>query len=408
MKYRDIQKIFNNLAVFREVSQDRILQLLRFDSCDDEISFVNDCYYSKFAHALVRANGGNWSGYIADLVLSSNNPHIDALAKSETVSKSLEERVELELGWIQQLLDLEWQEIKNALRYEDALCECNSYSNSDMWMPLETKKIDIKSLYKEMLSNISTEGFSIYRGSVMFRISDSGKIEKCPSPDKTKLTDLAEYKQEKLQIIKNIESLLRSLPSQNILLTGDAGTGKSSTIKAIANEYADRGLRIIEVKKNQISLIPHILEEISDLCLKFIIFIDDVSFECKDEAYANLKMLLEGSLVARAKNCIVCATSNRRHLVSEKFASREGDEIHVNDAIQEAVSLSERFGLRINFSSPSKNTYLEITKQLAEQANIDMSDEEIERSAERYALTCGGRSPRVARQFVEQLQAELH
>ena len=187
------------------------------------------------------------------------------------------------------------------------------------------------------------------------------------------------------------------------MLCGDAGTGKSSTVKAVVNEFADRGLRLIEITKEQLRDIPHIIDSISRNPLKFILFIDDLSFSSEDDCFGALKATLEGSVSARADNIAIYATSNRRHLVKESFSDRDGDDIHRNDTIQQLISLSARFGLTVTFSKPNQNAYIEIVKGLAEKYNIDMDDKQLSVKAEAFALAGSGRSARTAKQFIYSL-----
>lgn len=204
-------------------------------------------------------------------------------------------------------------------------------------------------------------------------------------------------------ILENTKALLKNKPAANILLTGDAGTGKSSTVKAVANALWSEGLRIVEVRKDQLRAIPKILDELSGNPLKFVLFIDDLSFLKDDDNFNALKAVLEGSVTAKSTNVVIYATSNRRHLIKESFSDREGDEVHRNDTMQEFVSLSERFGIHVSFSKPDKKTFLHIVHHLAKESGIDMKKEELELLAERFALERGGRSARLARQFIDGL-----
>lgn len=235
----------------------------------------------------------------------------------------------------------------------------------------------------------------------MFYIDDSGAVAPVSSPDTITLDELVDYKSQQDAIIANTTALLNSKPAANILLTGDAGTGKSSTIKAVVNKYYTEGLRIIEVRKDQMRYIPKILDSLARNPLKFILFIDDLSFLSDDDSFNALKAVLEGSVSARSKNVVIYATSNRRHIIRENFSDREGDEIHRNDAMQEMVSLSNRFGLHITFSRPDKATYLNIVSSLARQHNLNVSEEKLTAGAERFALQRGGRSARLARQYID-------
>jgi predicted AAA+ superfamily ATPase len=196
---------------------------------------------------------------------------------------------------------------------------------------------------------------------------------------------------------------LQGRPAANVLLCGDAGTGKSSTVKAVANEFFNRGIRLIELRKDQLSTLPYVMGKISENPLKFIIFIDDLSFNKNDDNFSMLKAALEGSASAKAENAVIYATSNRRHIVKESFQDREGSDIHRNDTIQETLSLSERFGLTVLFSKPDKRLYLEIVHELAERNNIKCDPTKLDIDAEAFALRRGYRSARCAEQFINSL-----
>lgn len=174
----------------------------------------------------------------------------------------------------------------------------------------------------------------------------------------------------------------------------------------MANAYKDRGLRLIELKKNQLHEIPHLVDQLSRNPLKFILFIDDLSFAKNDDDFAALKAILEGSVSARANNLAVYATSNRRHLVKETFPDRQGDEVHISDTLEELISLSDRFGLTITFQKPQKKVYLEIVHDLALRYGITMPQNQLDIQAEAFAIARSGRSARAAKQFVESLLAK--
>ena len=189
------------------------------------------------------------------------------------------------------------------------------------------------------------------------------------------------------------------------MLYGDAGTGKSSSVKAIANEIAADGLRLVEVKKNQLYQIPALLDSLAQNPLKFILFIDDLSFSANDDNFAALKAILEGSVGGRSQNVVVYATSNRRHLIKETLSDRSGDDIHEADTRQELMSLSARFGLTVTFQRPDKVRFEEILLDLAKQYGVQMPSDQLFIKGEAFAIRAGGRSPRVARQFIELLSA---
>jgi predicted AAA+ superfamily ATPase len=237
----------------------------------------------------------------------------------------------------------------------------------------------------------------------MFSVSDDGTLEPITSADRISLDRFVGYKEERQKVLGNTEAFLSGRPAANILLYGDAGTGKSSTVKAIVNEYFDRGLRLIELRKDQLHALPYVMGKISENPLKFIIFIDDLSFNQNDDNFSMLKAALEGSASAKAKNAIIYATSNRRHIIKEVFSDRDGDDVHRNDTMQENLSLSERFGLTVLFAKPDKKLYTEIVKELAARSHIEMDENELIIKAEAFALRRGNRSARCAEQFIDSL-----
>ncbi len=226
-------------------------------------------------------------------------------------------------------------------------------------------------------------------------------------PDGTELNDLKGYSEPRQAVLANTEAFLKGLPANNCLLYGDRGTGKSSTVKAILNRYYTEGLRVIEMPKAFLTEFPALVAQIADLPMKFIIFIDDLSFSQQDDTYASLKAVLEGGVAAKPQNTLIYATSNRRHLVRETFSERQGDEIHRRDTIQENISLADRFGLSVNFSMPGKEEYLHIVRELAKQRGLEQYTVQLELGAEQWALARGGRSPRCARQYMNAAEAKI-
>ena len=239
----------------------------------------------------------------------------------------------------------------------------------------------------------------------MFRV-EKGEILPFESPDEIRLDSLFGYKAERKKVLDNTKALLEGKPAANVLLCGDAGTGKSSTVKAVTNELSCEGLRLIELSKAQLPELPGVFGKIRENPLKFIIFIDDLSFNKNDDSLGTLKAILEGSASAKSQNAVIYATSNRRHLVKESFSDRDGDDIHANDTKAELLSLSERFGLTVLFGKPDKKLYLEIVKNLAQKKGISLPEDELLLKAEEYALRKGGRSARAAEQFTDLLLAK--
>ena len=239
----------------------------------------------------------------------------------------------------------------------------------------------------------------------------SGQLVGIPHPDPIQLTELCCYDSQRETLLKNTEFLLAGYPALHVLLYGSRGSGKSSLVKGLLNKYGESGLRLIEVGKSDLKDLPAIVEKLRGVPQKFIIFVDDLSFEEDDDAFKALKVVLEGNITARSQNVVVYATSNRRHLIREFFGDRprpsDNEEIHAWDTVQEKLSFSDRFGLTLTFEPADQNTYLNIVRHLAAQAEIPLSQEDLDYRALQWATRHNGRSGRTARQFVDFLTAEL-
>lgn len=247
-------------------------------------------------------------------------------------------------------------------------------------------------------------GSSLFAYNKAF-VFENGKLSPAVRFDDISLKDLKNYESQRKRIIDNTLCFINGVKSQNVLLYGDRGTGKSSTVKAVVNEYSE--LRIVQIPKGSISDIYKIYDIVRDIPLKFILFIDDITFSEEDSGYSFLKQVLEGSVMPMPNNCVIYATTNRRHIIKETESERSGDELHAADARDENMSLADRFGLYVTFLSPDKKEYLDIVKKIAEDEDVKLSEEKLNILAERFALKKCGRSPRTARQFVDTLKARL-
>ena len=385
----------HSLAVFRKLQDDEVINLL-WNLLDNwkEVSiehFISA--YSEFVEKLYQKNI-NLSEYILKRVLEDENFYIIGKAQGKEFDSLIVETVENELKVFQELSRLTPEYITSGIDYYDFL---------PRW---KTSEIDFVAEYHNRIANIGKYGYGKYSQNRMFIVRD-GKTFPVKYPDTQRLDHLYGYQRERKAVIDNTLALLDGKPAQNVLLYGDAGTGKSSSVKAIVNEYADRGLRLIEITKEQLRDIPQIIDDISHNPLKFIIFIDDLTFTAGEDCFGSLKAMLEGSAAARSDNIVIYATSNRRHLVKETFSERDGDDVHRNDTMQELISLSARFGLRVNFSKPDKKEFVRIAGELAKQKGLEFDEKDFELKAERFAMSSGnGRSPRTAKQFVNQLLNE--
>lgn len=237
-----------------------------------------------------------------------------------------------------------------------------------------------------------------------------GALRGVATPDPISLAALTAYDQPRQQLLQNTLALLRGYPALNVLLYGSRGSGKSSLVKALVNQYGPQGLRLVEVPKTDLQALPQILEGLRAAPQKFIIFVDDLSFEEDDDAFKALKVVLEGSVTARPDNVVVYATSNRRHLVREYFGDRprpsDQDEVQAWDTVQEKLSFSDRFGLTLTFEPADQPTYLAIVRHLAQRANLALSDADLQARALQWATRHNGRSGRTARQFIDWMAAE--
>ena len=225
------------------------------------------------------------------------------------------------------------------------------------------------------------------------------------------LAELVAYEREREPLIRNTERFLAGLAAHHALLYGLPGTGKSSTVKAIMNEYAHHGLRLVEVKKEDLAELQEVLEILGERGRRFVLFVDDLSFEEHEVEYKALKALLEGSVEEPPENVRLYATSNRRNLIRESFSERgdlpAGDNVHARDTMQEKLSLAARFGLRLTFPSPDQARYLEIVAGLAGERGLTISAEDLRERALLWDRWHAGRSGRTTRQFVDELEAEL-
>ena len=247
--------------------------------------------------------------------------------------------------------------------------------------------------------------FGLHKAFKVENIGGDVQILPITKTEHTRLSDLIGYELQKKQLIENTEAFVRGQKANNCLLFGDAGTGKSSSIKAILNEYYDQGLRMIEVYKYQFKDLTSVISQIKNRNYKFIIYMDDLSFEEFEIEYKYLKAIIEGGLERKPDNVLIYATSNRRHLIRETFNDKRqpDDDMHTSDTVQEKLSLAARFGVTIYYGMPVKKEFQEIVHRLAERYHLDMSEEELMQKANAWELKHGGMSGRTATQFITNL-----
>ncbi len=377
------------LVLFRGLQQNPVIHAL-MDFCHIERKDMAKQIraYSAIVAALY-ASTDNLTDYIEKIVLEEETVYVQRIGAGESVSEAMKKCLETELHLFQKIAMLTASQLQAEMPFFPDLPTWNN------------RKIDLASAYHERVAAIDRHGYGLYAQYHMFTLDTNGEIIPIHYPDPISLDQMVGYERERNLVIDNTKALLAGKYAANVLLAGDAGTGKSATVKAIANAYREQGLRLIELTKDQLRFIPRMMEHLCRNPLKFILFIDDLTFSENDPNFGTLKATLEGSIAARMKNTVIYATSNRRHLVKETFD--DGSDKHQNDTVQERISLSERFGMTVTYTRPQKSLYLEIVHSLAKQAGLQMDTAKLDAEAEQFALGKCGRSARAARQFIDTL-----
>lgn len=384
------------LVVLRGILQDAAVA--RFAALLESCTATDTAFVEAAAafEAALFASGTDWTAHLLGVVLRDENICIRKAAHGGA-GDILQSCLAQELCFLQALGGVRMAALLAALPAPAA----QACSFLPHWAVSDA---DFTAAYQARCAEVATKGYGQFARHHAFTVED-GVLTPVRFPDPQRLAELPGYEREREKVIANTKALLNGGPANNVLLYGDAGTGKSSTIKAIANEFAPQGLRLVEVKKHQLYQLPALMDELAENPLKFILFIDDLSFTANDDNFAALKAILEGSVGGRSHNVAVYATSNRRHLIKETMSDRTGDDIHESDTRQELMSLSARFGLTVTFQSPDKARYEAILLELARRYQLPLGADQLYQKGEAFALRAGGRSPRVAKQFVELLAA---
>ncbi|MGE5403747.1 MAG: ATP-binding protein [Candidatus Saccharibacteria bacterium] len=420
----------HQLVIFRGLLSDPIIAefLHLLDCIDNYISpdELLDTYHS-FYHSLLcektpGATPDAWQRYLVQAILADENAFsLAAEISGEQIDQVLLSAAEHDLHCLQKLFLVDSREIALVVA-ETVLFE---YENRIEIGPLPTwgemafaaapaspmcdrlaLSHDWRTELAALIEHYHNQGTGIFARNKAFRWH-KGSLLSISAPDKVVYTDLIGLRAQQEQLAANTECFLKRLPASNVLLYGKRGTGKSSMVKATLMEYAPQGLRLIEVPKDSLHELPGIAAHLRGRAFRFIIFIDDLSFEEYEVDYKLLKAILEGGIEPLPENVLVYATSNRRHLVKERFSDRNyTDEIHQDDTLQEKLSVADRFGMTILFPSPNQTLYLEIVNGLACQHNIEMDPAALESRALQWEKRHNGPSGRTARQFVNQLIAE--
>lgn len=407
--FKNMRNELGSLIIYRNILEDPVIDsLLRLLSGiihnDDTFSIINE--YHRLLNLLFQA-GHSYQEHIVDLLLHDDNPFSQQAEKLsfQDMDAFLLKTVSRDLKILQKIYKLNFKEIENKIEIE-SLAPVNIkiskefeigelFENSTCW----------SNLLEELAAYYAVKSRGIVSRFRALRWDKQKGLLGVYYPDPVKLEDLIGCEMQKEVLCRNTMSFLEGYPANNVLLYGDRGTGKSSMVKALLNEYYDRELRLLELGRDNLTCIPEIVSCLRQHCLKFILFIDDLSFEDFETDYKDLKAVMEGSLEVQPDNVLVYATSNRRHLVKELFSDRgkNSEEIHINDSMQEKLSLADRFGVTITFPGPGQQAYLDIVEKLACRQKIDMDIELLRRKALEWERIHHGPSGRTARQFVDSL-----
>ena len=361
-----------------------------------------------------------WHGYIAYLFAVTENPFTMCSEKKGAVDGSINELAMNDFVIFKELLDYDFSHLEKELsvnvfsvitNYRAVEKDVTVYNKNASLIIRELqenieKSGDAKDLYNAVMDFYEKYGVGVFGLNKAFRISESsGRIIPITQTSDVTFDDLVGYEMQKQELIKNTKAFVSGKPSNNVLLYGDAGTGKSSSVKALLNMFYKDGLRIIELYKHDIKRLTDIISVVKGRNYRFIIYMDDLSFESMETEYKHLKAVIEGDLEEKPSNVLIYATSNRRHLIHETFSDRrDGDDIHKNDTVAERMSLSARFGVTIGYFRPERQQYYEIVKKLAgKEITEKLTETGLLAEADRWALRHGGMSGRTARQFADHI-----
>ena len=429
--YRDIAK----LVLYRNLGENSILMKLSgifedFDRGDCPNAELVARIYDQIKRLLDLATDYGfdtnlWHNYLAFILITNENSFSMTSEKVGANDGTVNYFAKNDFKIFKKLFDFDFSEIEEALDI-DCFTIVNNYKAIGKKERMYNKNVSTKvqdisraiegakdenDIFKIVTDFYKAYGVGMFGLNKAFRIvhPTNGDMEFVPinNTEDVRLDDLIGYEIQKQKIVENTEAFVAGRKANNALLFGDSGTGKSTTIKAIINEYYDQGLRMIEIYKHQFQDLSQVISQIKNRNYRFIIYMDDLSFEEFETEYKYLKAVIEGGLEIKPDNVLIYATSNRRHLIRETWTDRTDLEnnngMHKSDTMQEKLSLVKRFGVTINYSKPSQKEYFQIVVGLAEKNGIHMTEEELCAEANKWELSHGGISGRTAQQFINYL-----
>ena len=429
--YREVAK----LILYRDLGEDSILRKLsgifedyEKDACSAAELTTRIYEQMKALLDLSTVYGFDenlWHNYLTFILLTNENSFSMTSEKVGANDGTVNHFAKADFKVFKKLFDFDFSAIERDLEIDcfSTVCHYQAIGKKErMYNKNVSEKVQAVSRRierakdEEEIFTIITDFYKAYGVGMFglnkaFRIKENGNgVEFLPvnNTEQVLLKDLVGYEIQKKKLVDNTEAFVKGLPANNVLLFGDAGTGKSTSIKAILNEYYDQGLRMIEIYKHQFQDLSNVIARIKNRNYRFIIYMDDLSFEEFEIEYKFLKAVIEGGMETKPDNVLIYATSNRRHLIRETWGDRsdmEQDEgMHRSDTMQEKLSLVARFGVTINFSKPTQKEYFRIVTELAKRyPEITLSDEELCAEANKWELSHGGISGRTAQQFINYL-----
>lgn len=427
--------IVSKLLIYGDMDKDSILmELSDIFRCMDEGTESKDILTTRVFKQIKRIlqvatdyafDKNLWHNYLTFLLITNENPFSITCEKVGASEGSVNHFAKNDFKAFKELFDFDFSKIEENLGI-DCFSRISDYKAIGKPELMYNKNVSekVRALSEKLEAtkdeneffDVVTDFYKAYGVGMFglnkaFRIEETGdgdiRFRAINNMDKVVLDDLVGYEIQKKKLVDNTEAFVQGKKANNALLFGDSGTGKSTSIKAIVNEYYDQGLRMIEIYKHQFKDLSNVIAKIKNRNYRFIIYMDDLSFEEFEIEYKFLKAVIEGGVETKPENILIYATSNRRHLIKETWNDRNDVEnsngMHKSDTMEEKLSLVNRFGVTINYSKPSQKEYFNIVIQLARKAGITMSDDDLCKEANKWELSHGGISGRTAQQFINYL-----